>query len=79
MSHDEQLKDGQFRIAFRVAQSVNAKTGWAEISDDALMDEVLRTEEKKLRTCRRDLERLGWWRTIEGERGRPTLCFGVQL
>ncbi|TXN71738.1 hypothetical protein FV230_07395 [Methylobacterium sp. WL6] len=72
MSADSDVTEAHFRIAFRVAQFVHAKTGWAKVGDATLIDHLPRTDAKKLRNFRRALESLGWIRTIEGERGRPT-------
>ena len=72
MSADPDVSEPYFRIAFRISQFVKAATGWASVSDDTLCDYLPRTESKKIRGCRRKLEELGWLRTVEGARGRPT-------
>lgn len=71
MAADREVKDGSFRIAFRIAQATNERTGWAEISDAKLAAQTCASEEK-VRRARRALEEIGWLRTHEGKRGRPT-------
>lgn len=68
---DPDVKDADFRLAFRIAQAVDQKTGWAEISDARLIDEIC-ANEQKVRRSRRRLEDAGWLHTQEGKRGRPT-------
>lgn len=75
MSCDPNVSEAEFRIAFRISQARNADTGWAEIGDAQLLDEMPRTDKSKLRRFRRRMEELRWLETVEGERGRATLYF----
>lgn len=73
MCSDEAVSDANFRLAFRIAQNVNARTGWGEASHTFLIDEVPRTNKAKIRRFRREMEgELGWVRVFEGTRGRGT-------
>ena len=75
MCFDEKVSDADFRIAFRIAQCVDADTGWGEAGDAFLSVEVPRTDRGKLKRFRRKMrDDLGWVRTIKGERGRAT-CY----
>ncbi|GJD92954.1 hypothetical protein [Methylobacterium iners] len=78
MDCDESVRDADFRIAYRIAQARNSETGWAKISDALLVDELPRTDTKKLRKFRRRMEAANWIKTVEGERGRPTLYFFLE-
>lgn len=78
MCFDEKVSDADFRIAFRIAQCVDADSGWGEAGDAFLSDEVPRTDRGKLKRFRRKMrDDLGWVRTIKGERGRAT-CYEFQ-
>ncbi|MDH2313988.1 hypothetical protein [Methylobacterium brachiatum] len=73
MCFDEKVSDANFRIAFRIAQCVDADTGWGEAGDAFLSDEVPHTDRGKLKRFRRKMrDELGWVTTIKGERGRAT-------
>lgn len=72
MCRDPEMTDANFRLAFRVAQCVDAGTGWAEAGHEFLIDEVPRTDKAKVRRFRRVMGELGWLRSIQGERGRAT-------
>jgi hypothetical protein len=72
MSYDTRVSEAEFRIAFRIAQTVNEKTGWGYITDRTLLAQLPRTDKKKLRLFRRQMEALGWMQTKAGARGKAT-------
>lgn len=72
MSCDPNISEADFRIAFRISQGRNAQTGWAEVGDALLMDELPRTDRQKLRRFRKRMREAGWIKVIEGARGRGT-------
>lgn len=71
MAADPEVSDRDFRVAFRVAQAVNARTGWAEIGDERLMEEAC-VSDQQARRARRQLESAGWIETVRGRRNQAT-------
>ena len=69
---DRKVSDGQFRIAARVLEAVNADTGKAYITDRTLADDVPRTDKAKCTGARKHLQEMGWWTYAPGRSGRAT-------
>jgi hypothetical protein len=66
---DDRITDGEFRVAFRVMQAVNAETRVAIISDETIKEEVPRTNRWKCNDARKKLSELGWWKVTSGHGG----------
>jgi hypothetical protein len=72
MMSDPRVKDSDFRIAFRVMQSVNCDTRIGIISDLTLCDEVPSTDRFRCNDTRKRLSKLGWWTVEVGHGGKAS-------
>jgi hypothetical protein len=72
MMSDRRVKDGDFRIAFRVMQAVNGETRVAIISDLTICDEVPFTDRFRCNETRKRLALLGWWTVDLGHGGKAS-------
>ena len=72
MMSDPRVRDGDFRIAFRVMQAVNQDTRIAFISDATICDDVPSTDRFRCNDARKRLEKIGWWEVERGHGGRAS-------
>ncbi len=72
MMSDPRVTDKDFRIAFRVMQSVNAETRIGYISDLTICDEVPRTDRHACKKARKHIEQIGWWTVERGHGGKAS-------